>query len=529
MADDWHEFDAAVSSGEWAAAHARAAASPAVRRGRLARLEAQRWFCGAPEGAPPDLRWACDAAGAEEVDVRDLGWLAIHAAHAALLTLSRFDAEPWLELLRARSRAAESRLFIQAVSAWAGVWSTDGSVATFDDTGGEHSTLARRLGLAGLPTQMHLTAALASLASRSEVAVPEARAAARMARTERRVVDEVLAALVLARTRRYAGVPHLAGHIARSVARVASARFARWLSWELAMCGAHREGDDLESDLGLLLAAEARGDRESFGRAADRIAELERECAPLCAEASAVRALLAGPQSARYEHAATAWQTMAEESPPAHLRGLCRPVERGQLGAWVCARGDATWRVVGSGECLLQGVSAPRVLAPEAPPQRRTDGAIAWLLQARSASIEAFVRGVYGVRYEPAIHRSVVNMLVHRARGRLGELAAIERVGDRIELHLGGDLLLWEPRAPAELDDELLHLIAMYPGRPAGELAVLAGVSLRSVQSVLADLVRDGCVERLRDGRHASYQLSDTTFSTPTENSARWSSPAPAT
>ena len=73
-----------------------------------------------------------------------------------------------------------------------------------------------------------------------------------------------------------------------------------------------------------------------------------------------------------------------------------------------------------------------------------------------------------------------------------------------------------DPRCQRAHEDRVLQRMATSAGASARELATGLGISLRTVQDVLRDLVETGACQQHRDGRRRIYSVEDTTFQEPT-------------
>jgi DNA-binding transcriptional ArsR family regulator len=189
------------------------------------------------------------------------------------------------------------------------------------------------------------------------------------------------------------------------------------------------------------------------------------------------------------------------------------------------ARGDAVaaW-VVRSGDGAARRVPelGIRFIVKEPPlatgrTQVRVETLLAVLAtEARALPIDECFERVYGFAYQPVVHRGTFNVLVHRARERLGEGGSLERDGDHLHLWSDRLLVLPDPRCEPSLDERLLRYLAARGLSSTRDAASDLGVAVRTAQASLKRLTDDGACEMRRDGRHITYRLEDTTFLEPT-------------
>jgi DNA-binding MarR family transcriptional regulator len=149
----------------------------------------------------------------------------------------------------------------------------------------------------------------------------------------------------------------------------------------------------------------------------------------------------------------------------------------------------------------------------------RTDIGLAVLLLAgrEGLSDEVFFRRSYGFNFRTKAHRGALDVLKHRLRTMLEDREGLElqRLDGRNVV--AGTLCAADPRCTQPPGDRALrHLVAS--GRcSAKDLSARLGISLRSAQQVLKQLVKDGACHVAKDGRTVRYYVEDTTFSEPTQ------------
>ncbi len=381
---------------------------------------------------------------------------------------------------------------------------------------------ASALGAAALVVE---AAALRALALASSGALDEAtkiaRRASRMARTEALPQPEYLAHWVLARVRRLAGAPHLATRILASLRGVAPPAWWPLLAWETTLSGAATEsGPGPAAALGAWVLGLERGDRHGHAARTQRLLHAT-----------------AGWPSHRAD--ATAWIAAVDphHPPPPELHAwthglttLAPPALSGLLGwrgqappgdsaiAYVLADGPLRRRVPRLTFALVDRARV-RVEEQSRLKQGRTEMLTAALALAPPEGIDepTCFASVYGFPYEPEVHKSIFDVLLHRGREHLAGRGTIARGGGRLALALDAPLLAADPRCTRPLGDALLGVIAEQAGASAKDVAKATGVSLRVVQATLQSLVQDGACQQERGGREVRYVVEDTTYSEPTQ------------
>lgn len=362
-----------------------------------------------------------------------------------------------------------------------------------------------------------------------------ARRASRMARTEGLPQHEYLAHLALARVRRHAGSPHLATRILAALDRVASPCWRGWIRWELALAGgAEGAGDARPRDeharssvagaasvaLESWLGAAARGDRGAALAHADETHALLGAAPALAHELDDLAIALDPLHDVREARAElVAWCAGATDDLPGPLVGPATlpgaSGERGVAYAVVWPGGHAR-RVLGAGVALA-GPDVVDVGGQGARPGR-LETAIAVLALAGSAGLDnaELFRAVYGFVYVAALHRTVLDVLVHRVRAALGEAATLHHRDDRVWLEVHRPMRVADPRCERPVDDRVLRALARHGRCTARDAAEELGLPLRTVQTALKELVDDGACTVERQGRRVEYRIEDTTFSEPT-------------
>lgn len=368
----------------------------------------------------------------------------------------------------------------------------------------------------GLAVEGQVLRALDRLAAgATDEALGLARHASRMAASEGVLQQEYLAALVLARARRFRGQGHRAVRILSSLARVVPSPWRRWVAWEIAFAGA---GGALEPFARAARAGDPTGASDVLTAAA---VELER-FAPLRDDLATVTPLidpLAAPAPG-----SDAWLRGATDDLP---RGLRNPDGDARGTAFVVvAPGRPARRVLA---CAV-GLAAPGVAVPVAGPGEgdeagatgggtRLQEAAAILALAGPEGIAAadLFRTVYRFAMEDTTHDEVLRGLLHRVREDLGDLASIIRRDAHLVYEPHRLAVLADPRCEATLADRIVGFLARANGRAtAREIAGALRIPLRTVQRTLGHLVEDGACTAEPDGRRVEYVVEDTTFHEPT-------------
>jgi len=419
------------------------------------------------------------------------------------------------------------------------------------------AVLERSAARAGMAAETVEAASLAALGHERcgalDAALQQARRAMRMARSEGLPEAEHLAALVLARMRRRANQAHLAARILAALRRYALPEWHAWIDWELAlatggeglrMLGAelagaqpppHANEASPAAALGAWLQAAARGDRAGFEACGGALRRTVQGFAPALADVTEARwaidadAELARDADTPAGSATSAWRQGASDVLPAGAAGLAGApapgVAAADAEATVCvlarperARGA---RLLGVGGALF--VPGGVALAAAPAKHARTGALVAALALAGEAGLEepeAFA-AAYGFAYVPERHRDTFHVAIHRARAHVEAVARIERGEGRLQLRVAQATLFADPRCARPLADQVLRCIAAEGRIGARRVGEVLGISLRSAQGALEQLLEDGSCQRVRSGRAVEYAVEDTTFQEPTEHRRR--------
>jgi len=515
-------------------------------------LSAAWWHAEPERGALPSIEAVHAAARSGGRDAW-LGGVAacVQVERACLVALDAGALERWLELHRAFAEGAKEQ------EAWvslevAGEWLAIRRGTPHEDAR-ELEERARALArqdarprTSALLVEVATVRAMASLARDDlEGALRESRRASRMARTEALPQSEYLANVVLARARRLSGRPHLATRILRGLAEVAPRPWWGWLGWELALAGAadvldtRGEGSSRRApserdasgridwaDRGAravrdLLDAARAGARKPFEGAVRASDAALRDDAPRKRDLVALVAALdpdRDPETGGPEVAS--WCSGEEAVAPPVIAGACSVdavhMTSGYVAAWP---GDArrARRVAAAGTAL---VASHALVTTGAGPPGRVEATVATLALAREpwVDVPSLFRKVYGFAFDVALHRGVLDVLLHRVRARLGDLARLEREHDALRLVVLAPLYVPDPRCVQSLEELVVRLIAREGASSARDAARALEVPLRTVHRALQQLVAEGACELRKEGRHVEYVVEDTTFSEPTKH-----------
>lgn len=418
-----------------------------------------------------------------------------------------------------------------AVRGWAKI--AIGDLAGIDESAEKALRDATREGNAPLVIELESLRAMTAVEERRlDQATQLSRRASRMARTEAFPQQEYLAHLVLARVRRNNGHAHLATRIGRALARFAPARYHRFIEWELRMAGARFVEDDpypMLGERGLaaweLARAAMTGERDAYEANRRALAKAAGSFVPFVREARALDLCLDPASNPARDEEVRAWAAGELSRIPFGLGSVAVAVDdaSGEL-SWVVrsARPSAdssgrVRRVLSPGLGLLE--TAHRI-EPGKRRQGRMETALAMLVLADREGLDelAFFRELYGFDYEHSIHEGVYRVLVHRLRSELPARAELVKRSGRVVLELDEPIAVPDPRTAPPIGERALRVIAAHPGATAKDLAELAAIPLRTIQTELQHLVNEGACNAERSGRNIGYFVEDTTFSEPTQH-----------
>lgn len=340
-------------------------------------------------------------------------------------------------------------------------------------------------------------------------AISHSRRAVRMARADGLVLFELLASIVLARCRRLEGRPHLALRILTSVAAVAPPPWRGWMAYERAMAGGDR------AELGVNFPPSSV--LKSVWRACetgDPGMVLGVQAPAFCAHELALfreSHLADEPPSAPTRD----WIFARDSDPPACLSGLCVPeIDTSGERAPVCLLvrpGQPARRVFAEAALLCADATRPPSFELA---QSRTWSAIAELATSPTQQRPELFERVYGFAFLPARHAGTLRVLLHRVRQTLPAGLELDELDT---LRVSHPVLLPDPRVRVDMETLILGQLARASGRAsANAIAEALGVSSRTVQQTLRELIDDGTCTAEREGRRIHYVLEDTTLSEPT-------------
>jgi len=437
--------------------------------------------------------------------------LASMACRATALELDRERVADWANALATlRERHPQQQVSLSARSAgnWAALLDGDAPVDAIDQLTRD----ARNAGLGDLVLEGTALSALLGLAAGpTDEALTTARRAFRMARTEGYPELQYLTGWVLARARRHEGRPYLAARILRALRRVATPcwRGLLALEWRLAGEGERPSGGSspalrLATDLDAALGAGT--DRASFDRAWDALGADD----PIRHDLRVLRSLLDPTGVAVPE--ARSWCAGQTPSVPRGLHALA-----GREGvAWIHVGGGAPRRVLGGGRALLPGVHLPRH-RPEG--RGRVDVLVATLAcSTRALSLDSLFEAVWGFAYRPELHRSLLDVTLHRARSHVAAAGGTIVVdGSQTTLAFPAPTWVADPRCDRPVEDQLLALIGARGKSSSKDVAGELGIPRRRAQELLHDLADGAGLVVEQHGRRKEYRIEDTTFAPPTE------------
>lgn len=442
-------------------------------------------------------------------------------------------ADPRVASVRARLLSLELSHAREGISALAGLALTEAElgcvpflleVVTQGSTDEEklRSAIVRVSAQKAADAVCDMTTCLAlSLLGRGDVeqAVSVARRASRMARTEAIRSCEAFAAITLARARRLSGRPYLALRILRTVREMGDKDILPWLAWEEVLAsGVSSESGGYGATLSLLLSSARSGDRDAYAAKAEALFRALSGLPHLAADLSALLAVL-DPDAMTED--VRAWKVGDENVVARGLQGLLgeRDEDRSTAMVVVLRPGVRPARILSLGLPLL-GQEATLSLARMARKKGRTEVALAALALAGSDGLSehGLFERAYGFPYVEALHRGVLDVLIHRVRRHAEGILTIERRG---QVWVAGPpcslVVLHDPRSVPSDDERVLQLIAKRGALTPQETARTLGLPLRTAQALLEGLAKSGTCIALKHGRGLQYTVEDTTFEEPTD------------
>jgi hypothetical protein len=490
------------------------------------------WFWGARD-EPGNIE-PLAVIPADPVEREAAARAALLLARGAMLAFDGAALARWARVAGEAGGGGGTALAIEAraAAAWSSLFAGEPDRAV--GLAAELFTEASAQKVPGIVIDMTALRALAAL-ERGDMddATDKARRAGRMAAAEGLRAPRALAGLVLARVRRRTGRPHLAARILTALAPHVAPVWLPWLGWESLLAGAepgdHGTGSRAATAMTAaadLIGAARAGDRATFEDAGARLRQLVAGLADAAREAEA---LICAVDPARAPAPLVeAWRSGREDILRLGSYAIgerladAAPVGEGDapLSVFVVARpGEPGRRVLRLGLGLWPGA---RQLAPDGRSSSRafyrTDTGLSVLALAAPAGVEtaAFFAQVYGVSFSHERHANLLNVLLHRMRERLAGSGAIERSGDGLTLNLNEPVSVPDPRCVPAATARLLWVLGQRPKVTTADVAGQLGVTIRSAQSLLRQLVEEGACQVRRVGRNVEYHLEDTTFSEPT-------------
>ncbi len=497
-------------------------------------VDAVLFLTGDPRGRAPTLDALRPGAGSDPEAA------AFAAGIMTLTAVAKFDArrldelekigQSWTAPGNPAAALPAVALRWRSVSMWLSL--ARGELDALGEQAKETEQVAGRLGVRTLVIECAVLRALAAAGRWDiETAVADARRAARMAATEELPQQEYLSSLVLARTRRLSGAAHHAAHILAALRRYAPALWHDAIDWELVMAGGAAPEKPSEPALvHVLLAlrqAARSGGRVEFERAAAELAGRVTAWSPLASDLGLVRATiepltLVGQAPAPVAPEVERWRHGGQDRAPYGIESFANDqnVDSGEPVAYVLGFPDGrpARRFLGAAAALAATETGALRLPPTKRPYGRSDALLSVLALAGPdglAEADVFL-SVYGFRYARGVHKDVFNVLLHRARARLGGAGEVDRGDSKMTLRLSTPLLIPDPRCTGRTDNRVLRFIAQRGSASAHEIAGALSVPLRTAQAAIESLVTDGVCHVRRSGRHIEYLVQDTTFQVPT-------------
>lgn len=474
-------------------------------------LRLQLWFASDTEQPPPILRQG-SSSGASEVADAIAAFL-----QQRIAIMSGRDPEPMHAGPEAQN--PEARTWRALSAAWRSLCADQqsesmASLKRANDTAGVVELPELRIELAIAESM------LASLQDDDVKMVEYARKASDAAKATHFPQSQYAANLALARARRRAGMPYLAARILSGLLKVAPAPWRPWLCWELLLSkGTVAEPAPGFSGVLAALNKSARdGDPEAWSHRATLAQEHVSGVAWLAADVRCYSDLIDAHRSpVQFDgDAARSWAMGDEDAVPRGLFGMCATPELAS-GLVVAAPKRAARRILACGAPLAAAAGAS-ILGFDRR-RARTDTLIAELLLKGATDENALFEKIYRFRYRPELHQNSRDVLYHRVRKRLGELATLKRSDGRVEIEIHVAFVIVDPRSSPPRDHyTVLEALASLGRGSIREVASKVGVSSRTVHDVLKVLADDGVCTSNMEGRQRVFQLEDTTYSDPTRS-----------
>ncbi len=395
---------------------------------------------------------------------------------------------------------------------------------------------AAGLGASALAIEATVLRSLAFSRQDDTVALEKARTlgrrAAMMAQTEGLPFVQILAHLVLARLRRVLGKPHLAVRILEALSSIAPPPWQPWLQWERLFVGlpvVPGEGQyaaHAAASGAAMLAAASDREPAVFLREKQRAMQMVSGI-QVCRDEFSALVMCVDPREAGTEasNGARAFCTGVRTLPPfgvhgAAFGGRSRDFGDSALAFVVAGPDQPSRRFLRPGLGLVISDGKVSQIAQQQRKQGRIDTAVAVLLQAGKVglSLDRFFKEVYGFPFVPDLHKGTLDVLIHRMREHLGDLADMQRQSDSLVVTPKSVMVVPDPRTAPSTDERVLQWLASQGSANAREAADRLEIPLRTVQSALAEMVSEGVHRIEGKGRSVRYIVEDTVFNEPTRS-----------
>jgi hypothetical protein len=422
-----------------------------------------------------------------------------------------------IELTRERSWPP-GRLCLEWTIAWTEL--ANGDLKAARTRARALASAARTEGIAWLVPESVLIEAMAELETGDITAgVERARRASRMARAEGAPSSERLAALVLARARRFQHSAHVASFVLSALRRASPACFAPWTEWESVLATNQRPDAVFSTsparDLVLAIDQARQGNAPLVHSALVQTKQRLAGFAPFAADLDAFAAMLIPNfDITRAGSDVHAWCAGESDHSP---RGIACPLRGDEAleerGAWVIASPQSrARRIAPAGLPLARGFeSAPRLALAG---HSRVGTMLSALALGPPAGIDEaqLFRRIYGFEYVPARHAGARRVLYHRLRRSLPDGAVLDVSEGTVRLELATPFIVADPRCAPPPDHFILAYLATGRGASARDVSEGLGLPLRTTQDALRRLAELGACSARRDGGRDVFAIEETIF-----------------
>lgn len=354
----------------------------------------------------------------------------------------------------------------------------------------------------------------------------EARRASRMSQVEELPTAQYFAHMILARARRCVGSSHQAVRVLRSVAEVAPAQWGGWLAYETVMAGGppavsaldRLRGERATPSSFTVAAGAAAGLLSSEGTplASNDAPELLR---PFMVELEDLEVAVGLAPVGVASEAMQQWAMGSRNDAPHGLLGLGAVGEETEFGSPAAVIVGSTLPVRRWLRGALSRLAPADALVLDASTKgrERIELAVAALALACGALDEAqLFRQIYGFTFVRSTHRGVLDVLLSRIRKRIEPHASVTREGENISLQVERPMMVSDPRCRIDSRERVLHLVAREGRLGTSDAAERLGIPFRTAQDAIAQLIDEGALHKVREGRRVAYRVEDTTLSEPT-------------